>query len=293
MCPTSVYFNNQNATREQMLVEDLIIESIRNHGIDVWYLPRTTRANTEDKLFGDDPVKAYARAIKIDMYLETFQDYEGNKEFFSKFGLRIDESARLAVARRTFEKLVGLNLRNLPKEGDLIYLPIQMKLMEIRFVEEERNFFQLGRDSMNPYMYVLSIETFKYNGELLNTGIEEIDSISRVITNSVTYSMVDVGSAVSYEKEEQVYQGANLASSTASAYVSDFNLPLLELRLRNIRGEFANGANVIGASSGAVFRITDFDLIDNSAANTDDNRLIENTAPGILDFTESNPFGEP
>ena len=156
--PVSVYFNNQGATREQFLVEDLIIESIRNHGIDIYYLPRASQS-TFDELFGDDPVKSFNSAYKIDMYLETFNEFEGNQEFFAKFGLEIQKSAKVAVARRTFERLINPALRNTPKEGDLIYLPVQQKLLEIKTVEEEKNFFQAGK--VAPYMYALNIETFK------------------------------------------------------------------------------------------------------------------------------------
>lgn len=127
---TSVYFNNQKAIHEQNLLEDLIIESIRNHGIDVYYLPRESQSYIGE-LFGDDPVKMYRRAIKLEMYLESFQDYEGNKEFFSKFGLEIQETARLCVARRRFESQVSRMMGSgwhVPKEGDLIYLPVQFKL---------------------------------------------------------------------------------------------------------------------------------------------------------------------
>ncbi len=152
---TSVYFNNQKATVEQHLLEDLIIESIKNHGIDVYYIPRDSQSSI-DELFGDDPVKTFSQAFKIEMYLESFQDYEGNKEFFGKFGLEIQETAKLCMARRTFERYVTSASKvtsNVPKEGDLIYLPVQFKLMEIKFVEEEKNFFQLGKDpnqTVNP-----------------------------------------------------------------------------------------------------------------------------------------------
>lgn len=289
---TSVYFNNQNATREQFLVEDLIIESIRNHGIDVYYIPRTTRANTDDKLFGDDPVKTYDRAIKIDMYMETFNDFEGQQEFFSKFGLQIDKTARLAVARRTFERFVGTALRNLPKEGDLVYLPIQQKILEIRFVEEEKNFFQLGKPS--PYMFVLSMETFKYNGELLQTGISEIDNIGNLVAQSVIINLTDVGSANSYIVDEIVYSGTDLANANAVAYVADFNLPALQLRVRNIRGVFANGANIIGSSSNADFVVgANYDMRENASTDYEDNMRVEVESNTFLDFTESNPFGEP
>lgn len=274
-----------------MLVEDMIIESIRNHGIDVWYLPRTSRANTEDKLFGDDPVKTYDRAIKIDMYMETFNDFGGQQELFSKFGLQIDKTAKLAVARRTFERLVGTSVRNYPHEGDLVYLPIQQKLMEIRFADEEKNFFQLGKAA--PFMYVLNMETFKYNGELLQTGIEEIDSIARNVTRSVTYTMIDYNLPETFLSEEQVYQGASLETATAIAYVSEFDRPNLQLRLRNIKGEFVNTANIIGVTSGAIFGMSTYDDIDDTSTDYDDNRRMENEASSILDFSESNPFGEP
>lgn len=291
--PTSVYFNNQGATREQWLLEDLIIESIRNHGIDVYYMPRASQS-TIDTLFGDDPVKYYDRAIKIDVYLETFQDYEGNKEFFSKFGLQIDETARVAVARRTFEKLIAKSLRNVPKEGDLIYLPIQQKLMEIKFVEEERNFFQLGRDGKNPYMYVLNIETFKYNGELLDTGIEQIDDIANRVAQSVNYTLTANASSASYKTNEIVYQGTDLANATAKAVVAGFDVTTNTLRLRNVMGEFDANAAIKGATSNAYFILTSYNLQQDASINAfGENYLFQTDGDDILDFTETNPFGQP
>lgn len=289
--PTSVYFNNQNATREQWLLEDLIIESIRNHGIDIWYLPRKSQSEL-DTLFGDDPVKYYDQAIKIDCYLETFQDYGGNKEFFSKFGLQVDESARLAIARRTFEKLIPHKLRNLPKEGDLIYLPIQMKLMEIRFVEEERNFFQLGRDSVNPYMYVLSVEAFKYNGEFLDTGVSELDMIVDGIAPSINLYVSDVA-GISFQRGEYVYQGPDFNTATAKAIVASYDRPNGILRVRHVKGEFTNLDNIHGVTSGAEQNL--YFLNTQQDATPDrfsDNIQIEEEASAILDFSETNPFGE-
>ena len=288
--PTSVYTNNQNATREQFLVEDLIIESIKLWGIDIYYIPRTSQSIL-DQLFGDDPVKYFDRAYKIDMYLETYNEYEGQQEFFSKFGLNIDKTAKVAVARRTFERFVPSALRNTPKEGDLIFMPIQQKLLEIRQVEEEKNFFQLGKSA--PYMYGLSIETFKYNGEFLNTGIEEVDSICDNVAPSVMYDVTtNANTSVSYERGEAVYQGANTATATAKGIVAEFDRVDLKLRLRNIKGTFTNSP-AIGAVTGANFTISTYDAMDNATRTYDDNTLLETEADNILDFTESNPFGEP
>ena len=293
---TSVYFNNQRATVEQHLLEDLIIESIKNHGIDVYYLPRESQSSV-DELFGDDPVKYFRKAIKIEMYLESFQNYEGNQEFFSKFGLEIQDTARLCVARRRFERQVSSVMgadRRVPKEGDLIYLPIQFKLMEIKFVQEEKNFFQLGRDSINPYMYGLTVEAFKYNGELLQTGTEEIDRIADLQSNVLELNL-NAGGTSTFQRFEVVYQGSTLATATAKGIVAGWNKPTQKLKLRNVKGAFVGGTLVKGSTSNAQWTLNAApDLLKNvNAGNIEDNDIIESEADGIIDFTEINPFGEP
>jgi hypothetical protein len=287
--PVSQYFNNQASIEEQFLIEDLVIESIRNHGIDILYIPRDSRSSL-DELFGDDPVKSFTQAYKIDMYMDTFNDFEGNQEFFSKFGLEIQKTARLTVARRTFEKLVPSVLRNVPKEGDLIYLPVQQKLMEIRFVEEEKNFFQLGKSL--PYMFVLSVETFKYNGELIDTGYTEIDAVGDSRGFGVEYTL-GVGGSGTYQKHEIVFQGNALSNATAKGYVSDWNAVTRTLRIRNIKGSIASNVALKGASSNSNWTISSGDMMEDATDLYRDNTRIENEAENILDFSENNPWGEP
>ena len=284
---TSVYFNNQNATREQILIEDMIIESIKNHGIDVYYLPRESQSEL-DRLFGDDPAKSYSTAYSLEMYLESFQDFEGNQEFFSKFGLQIQKEARVAVARRTFEKNVPTGVRNVPKEGDLIYLRVQQKLLEIKFVEEEKNFFQLGKSA--PYMYSLNLEVFRYNGERLTTGIAEIDAIGDANAYGIEYTMNTSGTNT-YKEHEIVYQGASLAAATAKGYVSSWDLPTKKLILRNIKGSFAPNVLIKGAESGAQWLMLSNNPQESPADPFEENVLLETEADNILDWTETNPFG--
>jgi hypothetical protein len=296
---TSQYFNNQGATREQFLVEDLVIESIKNHGIDVYYIPRASRSSA-DELYGDDPVKSFDTAYPIDMYLETFNDFEGNQEFFSKFGLEVQKNARVALARRTFERYLPTATRQAPKEGDLIWLPVQRKLMEITFVEQERNFFQLGRGTARggvegrvlPYMYVLELQLFKYNGEFFNTGILDIDEIQDTTSFAIDFTMA-TGGAGSYDVSEQVYQGTSLATATASGYVAEWNRPNLTLKIRNIKGMFSVNQNIIGVKSSAVWNVASRDDQEDANDLFDDNVRIEQEADNFLDFSESNPFGEP
>lgn len=301
---TSVYFNNQGASREQFLVEDLINESIRNHGIDVYYMPRDSRSST-DELFGDDPVKSYTQAIKIDMYLETTSDFEGNEEFFSKFGLEISKGVKMSVARRTFEKYVTAVVpsRNVPKEGDLIFLPIQQKLMELKFVEQEKNFFQLGKTGFRPgnrvgieayknaYMFGLSMELFKYNGELIDTGYTEIDSIGDARAYAVEYTLTAGGSGT-FRNGDIAYQGASLATATAKGTVIDWNVNTRILKIKHIKGAFTSNTSIV-TSGGVSWTLSSGDAMEDANDPQEDNVRIENEAINILDFSEQNPFGEP
>lgn len=310
---TSVYFNNQGATREQMLIEDMVIESIKNHGIDVYYIPRESQSEI-DKLFGDDPVKTYRSAYPMEMFLETFNDFEGNQEFFSKFGLEVQKTARLGLARRTFEKYIATNIREFPKEGDLIWFPTMQKLMEIKFVEQEKNFFQLGKgvkrgavaagrtsttrgahDQLGrvfPYMYELSVEQFKYNGEFLDTGIPDIDNLQDVHAFGIQFTM-NAGGVGSFAGHEVVYQGASLAAATAKGYVSSWDLPNRKLTVRNIKGVFTPGVIINGVTTGANWTITGGNQEENATDAYDDNVILETESDNILDWTETNPFGMP
>jgi len=239
-------------------------------------------------LFGDDSVKKFTKAFKIDMYLDSFQDFEGNQEFFSKFGLQIQKEARVTVARRTFERVIPKTLRNLPKEGDLIYLPIQEKIMEIKFVEEEKNFFQAGK--VAPYMYSLNLEMLRYNGEIFDTGINEIDIIAQLSAYGIEFTM-QAGGSSTFTNNEIVFQGSNLASATARGYVSSWDLPTRKLIIRNIKGSFAANTLIKGSESNAQWTMTSVDPQENQTDALEENVLLENEADNILDFTESNPFG--
>ena len=167
-----------------------------------------------------------------------------------------------------------------------------MKLMEIKFVEEERNFFQLGRDSRNPYMYALTIEAFKYNGELIDTGIEEIDRLADVRAVGIDYTVAAGGSGT-YTVQEIVYQGNSLETATAKGYVSYWDKPSRVLRIRNIKGEFADSLAIIGHTSGASWSVSSGNEMENAVSFFDDNVRLEQEATNILDFSENNPFGEP
>jgi hypothetical protein len=168
----NVYFT-QGTANEQYLLEDLIVESIQIWGQDFTYIPRTLVA--KDEILGEDRLSTFNAAFPIEMYLESVDGFEGQGAMIQKFGLMMEQSATLTVSRRRWEQLVGRlgygQLPNRPSEGDLLYFPLTGGLFEIKFVQHQDPFYQLGK----LYVYKLSVELFQYSSERITTGIPEID----------------------------------------------------------------------------------------------------------------------
>ena len=145
---TSNYFNNYNSTAEQRVIEDIIVESIKIMGFDGYYCPNNND-EARDLLYGEDPVKKFKTAFPLELYLSSDPTgYQGQQEFFSKFGLEIKDSVNVMVSRRSFQQRVPQNTFNRPREGDLIYVPFLNgtgELYEITFTEQAKDFAMLGR----------------------------------------------------------------------------------------------------------------------------------------------------
>lgn len=174
---------------EQTLIEDLIIESIRIHGLDMWYIPRVLGA--KDDLLNEDDLPIFNHAYQLEMYVKNVEGFGGDGEFLSKFGLQIRDSVTFSVAMRRFAEDVGTYDEQVrPNEGDLIYFPLNRKIYEVMFVDNKPIFYQLGALQM----YDLRCELFEFSNERFNTGVEEIDSITAKIITTANNTMAGVES---------------------------------------------------------------------------------------------------
>jgi hypothetical protein len=166
------YFNNFTNSMEQRLIEDLIIESIRIYGLDVWYMPRTLGAL--DDLLNEDDLPVFNSAYMVEMYVKNVEGFEGDGDFLSKFGLQIRDSMTLTISMRKFTEDVGAYDNQVrPREGDLIYFPLNRKIFQVKHVEHEAIFYQMGALQT----YDLRVELFEYSNEVFRTGIAEIDTL--------------------------------------------------------------------------------------------------------------------
>jgi hypothetical protein len=288
---TSVYFNNYSPSviNENMLLEDLIVESIQIMGHDIKYLPREVYDQADDVL-GESVNSKFTRAYGMEMYLANVEGYEGDGDFFSKFGLEIRDTSNFVVSRRSFEKYVPSTIASRPREGDLLFVPVLNKIFEIKFVEEELLFFSLGK--RNPYIYELRCEVFRFSNEDFETGDEEIDDLEHAAAYTVTLSLGD--GTGNYFQNEIVYQGANLQYSTASAEAKHWIPETRVIEVINVKGAFTANANIIGSQSNTVYRLGNFDeLADLVDYDDSDNRVIQTEADLFIDLSEINPFGVP
>ena len=129
---TNQYFNKFAARNEQTLVQDLVDEAIKIHGVDMVYIPRTVE-NTDDPL-GDAKIVLFSDARDIEMYVENYEGFEGEGEIMGQFGLEIKDEMVVAVSGRRFKEVFSQKNYTSPREADLIFFPLNKSLFEINFV---------------------------------------------------------------------------------------------------------------------------------------------------------------
>jgi hypothetical protein len=290
---TSNYFNNFNSHAEQRVVEDLIVESIKIMGFDAYYVP-IFNPDDRDILYGEDPVKKFKSAFPVEFYLSSAMEYGGEREFFSKFGLEIKNTVTVILSKRSFSERVPQNTFARPREGDLVYVPFLNgtgELFEIKFVNQNKDFFTLGRKY--PFFYEMELEKFKYSQEIIDTGVADIDDSAT--QSGYTLELNVVGTSTDYTFKEIVYQAPDNthANATVVAIVQSWDGTANTLSVTNISGEFADGQVIVGASSNARYTLASYNPLKDSTRNeTYDNFYIENQANNIIDFAEINPFGK-
>jgi hypothetical protein len=288
---TNLYFNNYNDTPEQRLVEDLMIETIKINGVDCYYIPNINEA-ARDLIYGEDPLKKFTAAYPLEMYVTNVDGYEGEREFFSKFGLEIRNNMSVIISKRSFARWVPQNAYIRPREGDLIYVPFlsqRGEMYEIKYVNYSEAFYILG--NKYPYFYKLELEKFKYSQETIDVGIPDVDNIVVQDAYNITLMMTANTASTNYVVGEKVT--ANTAG--VSGTVTHWDRPSGTLKVTDLLGNFANNQLVTGNTSGANFVVAHAvdALTSPQEREMYDNFSIQTEADNYVDLSENNPFGLP
>jgi hypothetical protein len=297
--PTNHHFS-KGTISEQYLYEDLIIEAMQIFGHDVYYLPRTLV--NKDQLFGEDALSKFDDAYLIEMYMDTVEGYEGEKELVSRFGLEIRDETTFTVSRRRWLDLVSSNTNLItslrPNEGDWIYFSNGPRLFEISFVDKDDPFFQVD----NLPVYKLYARTVEYSDERLDTGITDIDAIEDKYSGDALQwqFLAEQSSTTNYVENITLERGTDLyaTGSVELETATDGGTGILtsesETGFASILTEDSNSTNsffIINEeySLATAEPLADNDWIEDAVTGTG---AFSNSDP-VLDFSERNPFGEP
>tara|TARA_R110001583_G_scaffold20836_3_gene79466 strand:- start:813 stop:1766 length:954 start_codon:yes stop_codon:yes gene_type:complete len=296
---------------EQSLYADLVSEAIHHRGHSVYYLDRTLVA--EDNVLGEDSLSKFNNQALIEMYMEdSGGGFAGERELMSQFGLQNLSEATFVVSKTKFqEKTKQIQLEDgtdssqsgsiqlesgtvtdstisyilnetdatdsdRPFEGDAIYHPVLKKLFQINFVDHDDPFHQLDN---NP-VYKMRCRLFDYSSEQLGTGITEIDAISDDLsTASSEFQFTLERSSIIGDSISLDFGGVDLSSSaTLDSTVVSLD-PL------------SFGESLI-LEDGSYIISEEFVLGDGVTDKTAQNELFETLDDTVLDFSESNPFGD-
>ena len=279
--PTNVYFDT-GTKPEQALYEDLMIEQLQIYGQDVYYIPRKLAGT--DAIWQEDISSSFESSYLIEMYMENVDGYEGEKELMSKFGLDIQDDATFVVARRRWEQFISVDnniiVSSRPNEGDLVYFPKGNKLFEITFVDQDDPFYQLH----NLPTYKLKCKTFEYASEVIDTGIAEIDAVETDNSLDQMQHQLTFEQTATFNEELRLENNEGLIVLETSLGGHKLITEDETLSGSLIQENIVEGA----AASYIILETYNIATIDENSQN-DDFELADDT---ILDFTESNPFGD-
>lgn len=297
---TSPYFR-QNVRSEQNLYEDIIVESLKFFGQDIYYLPR--EVVHKDMIFNDQILSSFEHAYKIEVYVDNVEGFDGEGDLFQKFGVEIRDAVTLSMARRRWNNEIRKYVREekegsyyRPREGDLIHIPMSQQTFEIQKVSDEDPFYQLGKLPL----FKLRCELFEFTNERFSTGVEEIDDIEEVF--AYQWQLTMDSASVGYTRGEIVTQEVLGYDVTGEVvHWSDSDNVLRLANVGNTKGEylaFTTNSTLSGAESGAVATPTLVQELQNVQAGVPGGNSaaapvdFDVSAFEFVDFSESNPFGD-
>ena len=168
----------QGSRQEQRLVQNLVNEHLKIYGQEVTYIPR--KFVNQSSIIEEVQASKFDDNFAIEAYVDTYEGYQGAGDVLTKFGMSLRDEVTLTISKERFEEFISpfmeadddVELSSRPREGDLVFFPLGQRLFEIKFVEHEEPFYQLG----NTYVYKLKCELFEYEDEVIDTSIEAIDT---------------------------------------------------------------------------------------------------------------------
>ena len=278
--PTSTYFPTLHGgtAGEQGLIQDLVDEQIKLFGSDVKYIPRIM---VQDSVMNDVTLSRFTTIYTVEMLLQNVEGFGGvGAELATKFGLRVTDEATFIVSVNRWSEVDAANpaLPDRPNEGDIIHYPLTGDNYEIKFVEKEMPFFQLGK----VYFYTITTEIMERGNTVFDTGDAAVDQLER---EAYTFPITLINVTGTFAEGEDF-----TSSGGGTGTVVSFDSATGKLIVVYPTGGFQEGETVTGPNG--TGEIQTFTTIQVESVQYDDNATIEFKADDVIDFSERNPFGE-
>ena len=246
-------FFQQGSKSEQNLVQDLINEQLRMYGVEVHYLPR--KYMNEKTILREVVQSVFDDSYPLEAYVDNFDGYAENPTLLSKFGIEQTNEVTLVISRERWETYIQPLLKNesnvklttRPKEGDLVYFPLGDRLFEIKYVEHEKPFYQLKKN----YVYTLKCELFRYEDEVIDTGVSEIDDT--LIGDNADGTSEDGLSTLLGSSQTLTLVGTGATASAVVGFNTEGSIRLITL---SNRGGGYSAIPTIGVSSAPAGKVT-------------------------------------
>ena len=185
----------QGSRGEQRLIQSLVNEHLKIYGVDVTFIPR--KFVNQSTIIEEVTASKFDDNFLIEAYVENFDGYAGAGDVLTKFGMSLRDEVNLVISKERFEEFIApfmdsgddFELSSRPREGDLVFFPLGQRLFEIKFVEHEEPFYQLGSN----YVYKLKCELFEYEDEVIDTSIEAIDTQVEDVGYIADLQLVGIG----------------------------------------------------------------------------------------------------
>ena len=297
----------QGSQSEQRLVQNLINEQLQIYGVEVTYIPR--KFVRKQTIIKEVQSSAFDDNFLLEAYVNTYEGYGGQGDIMTKFGVSLRDELTLTISKERFEDFISpfLNsdddyeLATRPREGDVIFFPLGSRLFEVKFVEHEEPFYQLGKN----YVYQLKCELFEYEDEVFDTDIEEIDSQLEDLGYISTLQLMGIGVTATANAQLSVsnrgYIREIVLNDDGSGYTSTPTVAISTAP--NAAGNVNATAVAITTTRGGVFSIERIQLTHAGIGYTEPplvairggggvgaaaTAAVELTDFGIVDFTMSN-----
>ena len=221
------YFLN-GSKNEQNLIQSLVNEQLKMYGVEVYYLPR--QYATEQTVIKEVIESKFEHAYPLEAYVDSYEGFGGQGTLLSKFGIQEKDDLTLVISKERYQEYISPFMKDIPnmkgvthrpREGDLVWFPLGDKLFEIKYVEHEQPFYQLEKN----YVYQLKLELFRYEDEVIDTGVETVDDEIAEIGTGYVQTLTLIGAAVTATASATVCTSGSVNSITITNMGSGYSIP--------------------------------------------------------------------